>query len=63
MHDAERVDMAQITQIYVRLVYCMAAWDDDGMSRGRTLGAAYRLAPGGSIAVTFTHLAIFWFAK
>jgi hypothetical protein len=34
-HDGERVDMSQITQICVRLVYCMAAFDDDGMSRRR----------------------------
>jgi hypothetical protein len=31
VHDpAERADMDQITQLYVRLVYCMAAWNDEG---------------------------------
>jgi hypothetical protein len=26
----ERADMDQIAQLYIRLVYCMAAWDDEG---------------------------------
>jgi hypothetical protein len=36
MHDhGEGADMDQIAQLYIRLVYCMAACDDEGMARRR----------------------------
>jgi hypothetical protein len=37
MHDhGEEADIDQIAQLYIRLVYCMAAWNDEGLSRGRS---------------------------
>ena len=36
MHDhGEGADIDQIAQLYIRLVYCMAACDDEGMARRR----------------------------
>jgi hypothetical protein len=33
-HDpGERADVDPIAQLYIRLVYCMAAWNDEGMAR------------------------------
>jgi hypothetical protein len=47
----ENEEVAGIEKAYVRLVYCMAAWDDEGVTRGRSLNRTI----GYLIAEFFRH--------